>query len=162
VSKQIVDSEHIRVMVWAGLRPHADGPLTWVHDSGDGKHRHQLVDENADQVGAMLSLQNLAAYEERYDEGAASRPYSHSAPRHTGWTPADLFTAVEFYVYQSFHDEDHDEPLASQALQYCGALVRRIGPELPGWGTPSFPSAVHALADKTGGPWGIDGDTTPS
>lgn len=178
VSRQIVDDEHIRVMVWAGLRPHPSTcPLTWHVDGPDGRQRRQLEERDAAQIGAMLHDQNIAAYEERYgdfgepgqddndddddDFDQAPRPYGHAAPQHTGWTQIDLFDAVQFYVYQSFHDEEHDDATSSDALMFCGALVRRLGPDLPGWGDPSFPEALMRSPRWPSRPWGITGDTTP-
>lgn len=172
MSIQIVDGEHIRVLVWAGLRPHRDGPLTWYVDQPNGLQRYQLFAENAPRVGAMLHDQNVAAYEERYgdydddeDEDAFDglpRHFVHAAPRYTGWTSIDLIQAVEFYVYQSFHEEDHDEAPTVEALQFCGALVRRLGADLPGWGEPSFPTGLMSTAEWKAGPWGITSKTKPS
>lgn len=178
MSLQIVDDEHLRVLVWAGLRPHPDGPLTWHIERPSGRQAHQLSAENAARVGAMLHDQNVAAYDERYNDdedttdddeiddddefGGLDRPYVHAAPLHTGWTPIDLFKAVEFYVYQSFHDEDHDEAATVEALQFCGALVRRLEPNLPGWGTASFPTAVTGTAEWKASPWGITNETKPT
>lgn len=168
MSVQIVDDEHIRVLVLAGLRPHPDGPLTWHVDRQNGRQGYQLLAENAARVGVMLYDQNVAAYEERYGEdeddefGGLSRSYIHATSRYTSWTPIDLFKAIEFYVYQSFHDEDHDEAPTVEALQFCGALARRLGPDLPGWGDPSFPAALMATAEWNAGPWGITSETEPS
>jgi hypothetical protein len=168
MSTQIADDEHIRVLVWAGLRPHPDGPLTWYVDRPNGRQGYQVLEENAARVGAMLHDQNVAAYEERYGEDededddefeGLARSYVHAAPRHTGWTPIDLFKAIEFYVYQSFHDEDHDEAPTVEALQFCGALVRRLGPDLPEWGDPSFPAALTGTAEWNASPWGITSAT---
>jgi hypothetical protein len=166
MSMQIVDDEHIRVMVWAGLLPHPEGPLTWQVDREGSLQKHELVEANAAQVGAMLHDQNIAAYEERYgddesldedqsDGDGGARPYDHSAPQHTDWSPIALFNAIQFYVYHSFHDDDHDEAFSVEALQYCGALVRRLGPDLPGWGDPSFPTELMATAEYREQPRGI-------
>jgi len=168
MSTQIVDEEHIRVLVWAGLRPHPDGPLRWRVERSGARPDGELVEHTAARVGTMLHDQNAAAYQERYgddddnDDDGLSRSYAHAAPRHTDWSPIDLFKAIEFYVYQSFHEEDRDDPERIEAMQFCGALSRRIGPSLPGWGAASFPAELMETAEWRASPWGIDAVSRPA
>lgn len=172
MSVQIVDPEHIKVLIWAGLKAHPDGPLSWTVARSGGTVEHQLDRRTAARVGSMLNDQNIAAYQERYgdddyDDGLdgdecgeedapdTAHSYVHADPERTDWTPIDVHKAIEFYVYNSFHDEDHDQAPTIDALMFCGALLRRIGPDLLGWGNLTFPTGLMQTPEWKASPWGI-------
>jgi hypothetical protein len=180
MSVHIVDHEHIRVLVWAGLRPSAAGPLQWAFlerdedwdededglDAGEARGR-ELTPDTAAAVGAMLVAQNERVVGERYaeepGEEAWHRDYVHAAPVHDTWSAVELIKAIEYYRYQSFTDEEYDDAGASESLQFLNRLIMRVVDTLPGRREPgwSYP-AVEQSPEMQAAPWGIHADTVPA
>ncbi len=148
MSAYVVDREHIRYLVSAGLAwDHiSNGHLQWYWRSG----WHKLEGENASRVGQMLWDENIRSIEGRYPDcvgheermpGAVGENYLFDFER---WPlgqiqPVQVFKACACYSYQSC---EHEEWEASEAFAYIQALRKRAEGALPGyedaeWGVPT-------------------------
>ncbi|GAB3399959.1 hypothetical protein GCM10027515_07130 [Schumannella luteola] len=183
MSVRLVDHEHIRVLLWAGMRADLGAPLTWRADR-DGRVRHELTPETAPVIGAKLVRVNELvwnAVSRGMDPRAPLRStYLHAEPESTAWTPVELIRSIDFYEYQSldalddFIDEDDEDDegddadgstwgpaeraLAIEAKLFLLALHRRLTASIPGWGTPPW-TDDHLFTTEVwkAAPWGIEG-----
>ena len=141
MSAFIVPTEHLHVLIWAGLTapPHF-GRLSWYY--GNPTQVGSLAPENASEIGQMLLDANAASVAHRYRQtGLIRAEYRHRRPRHTAWSATELFKALQCFEYQAC--EVPDWP-ASEAHAYCRALQDNLIARLPGY---------------SAGPWTIsDGD----
>lgn len=142
MSAYIVHSEHIRVLVWAGLNYSRPGsPMTWhvpdpenavspetVHTSF-GTHYRQLTHETAEAVGQILLDENVRSVNHRYneDEGYV---YEHAAPEDRRWTPAEILKAIDCYEYQACETR---EWTASEAYSIITGLRSTLIHTMPGY-----------------------------
>ena len=140
MSAWVVDGEHVRVLVWAGLhfRATTDLELGWYYR----KKWHYLNRESAAEVGKMLMRANVASVNYRYDESTPVS-YHHRAPRHTSWSVAEALKAISCYEYQSSERPGWNR---SQAKIFCNALKGLLLRRVDGYDDA---------------PWGIDSTTKP-
>lgn len=137
MSAWVVEEEHIRVLVWAGLRISSDRLQWWYRR----KWRYLDLREAA-RVGTMLMRTNVASVNYRYDENT-SVPYHHRSPKHTTWSVGELLKALGCYEYQSC---EHKGWNGSEAKKFCDALRIQL---------------THHVEGYEDGPWGIDSDSVP-
>lgn len=155
MSAFIVDNEHIRVLIAAGLDYTRPGsPLRWaVPDSTTtadpdsiipmlgGKYRH-LTPETAATVGQILMDQNVRSFNYRYDEDQVC-VYDHGAPADRRWTPVEILKAIDAYEYQACEDPNWE---TSEAHAITTALRDLMISALPGYSEAA---------------WSIDPDRKP-
>ena len=159
MSAFIVSDTHIDALITAGLilpRPH--GPMRWlwpeitVREVADATRAgtafpqhsvqlvegrsHELYQDNATDVGAMLAAANRDSVNFRYAEDEIEAAYRF---RPLAGTPDPLVVlkAIACYEYQSC---EHPEWRASQARQFCDALKE---------------VCIHRLAGYDEAPWTI-------
>jgi hypothetical protein len=152
MSAFIVSDTHIDALLTAGLilvRPH--GPLRWFYpeitvlEVADATRpgvaftedsvqlvegrSHELREDNATDVGAMLVAANRDSVNFRYGEEAIEPPYRF---RRLSGTPDPLavLKAIGCYEYQSC---EHPGWRACQARQFCDALREVCIGCLPGY-----------------------------
>lgn len=142
MSAWVVEQEHIRVLIWAGLkfRFFVDQELKWYHD----KAWHSLTESNASVIGKMLLKTNVDSVNFRYDEKSRTPTYKHRKPIHTSWSVGEIFKSIDCYTYQSCERDDWKD---SEALAFCNALKDVLISKVPGY---------------QDGPWGIGPDTVPA
>ena len=127
MSAFIVPTEHLHVLIWAGLtRP--PGGFGWYY--GNPTRIGSLSRDTADEVGQMLYDANAASVAHRYNEPGRSSTYRYRTPRHTAWSSAELLKALDCYEYQAC--EVPDWP-ASQAYAFCRGLHDNLIQRLPGY-----------------------------
>jgi len=154
MSAYIVDNEHIRVLVWAGLQFKAYGPLRWLVPNPEqsssvgvitsfGITTRDLTRKSAETVGQMLYDQNARSVNHRYDDDDLAI-YDHGAPACTSWSPVDILKAISGYEYQSCETPDWPE---SEAFWFCYMLRKQVMGHLPGYDD---------------GPWSITTETAPA
>lgn len=153
MSAFIVSKTHIDALVTAGIvmARGACGPMRWywpaltdddrkdAYERGEPwgrravelmtERQHELRQETAGRVGAMLWAENRRSVNHRYDEDEWEQPYEFS---HLPGTPDPVIVldAIACYEYQSC---EHPEWPASEAFEFCrvlrelaiGALPRR-------------------------------------
>lgn len=129
----IVDPEHINVMLWCGLLlEEAQGTaVQWPVFDEDGQLRHFDILELhvANEVGQMLLDTNARALKTVTDEDNAYI-YSYTAPRHGTWSIVEILKAVQFYESQTLHIPDW---FGSDAFYFCQALRARAVMQLAGY-----------------------------
>jgi hypothetical protein len=144
MSADLVDPEHIHVMLWAGMERRYGGrcsPLSWYWGNPD--ERGVLDHQSADAVGQMLLDANAASVNARYDEDNAY-VCQYQRPRYRSWQPVELLKAIECYEYQAC--EVHDWP-QTQAYAFCQALRKAV---------------IRGIADYSdAGTWSITSSSTP-
>jgi hypothetical protein len=145
-----VSSNHIRVMINAGLTRSLDGRLEWMvhpftedetetvfargHAWGPGMIRvaqniyRELNTQSAETVGAMLAAQNQRSVNFRYAEEEIEAVYQHGP---TGsYSPVELLKIVKCYEYQSCETPDWE---TTEAHNFCAALKDQLIHLLPGY-----------------------------
>lgn len=155
MSAFVVDQEHIRTLVWAGLHYSHPSVLRWVIEDPEntptpegiegifGQTVRRLDKDTASTVGQLLLSENARSVNHRYDEDEHF-VYDHGAPKHTAWTPVELLSALACYEYQACETRDWH---ASEARAICDSLRTVLVRALPGYGE---------------GPWEITPDTLPA
>jgi hypothetical protein len=176
MSAYVVDKDHIDALVKAGLelgRPEHVGSLRWFWpeiteqdreqasrpgeaiSNGDVElardRSHELRQEDAHRVGAMLWAENVRSVSFRYDtpeDGDLPGPITfgvmdvaeYQYKPHPGWIePVAVLKALDCFEYQSC---EHPGWRASEAHAYCESLRGRAIGSLPGyreasWGAPA-------------------------
>ncbi|MEB3035149.1 hypothetical protein [[Mycobacterium] nativiensis] len=144
MSSFVVHTEHIHVMIWAGLKRTAGPsyPLRWFH--GNPERVDVLDVTTVDNVGRMLLAANVAAVNSRYNEDSAVQDYQYRRPQQTSWSAGELLNAIHCYEYQASDDPDWT---TTEAYQFCRALERHIMNDVP---------------DYTNGPWAITPNALPA
>ncbi|WP_020109754.1 hypothetical protein [Nocardia sp. 348MFTsu5.1] len=139
MSAELVDPEHIHVLVTAGLPRRGDvlhwrtddttepTPLNGLFRSGPDRRR-ALRPETANAVGQMLVDANAASMNRAYNEDNAYI-YDYRRPRRA-WDPVELFKAIDGYEYQACEVDDWE---TSEAHRYCASLRETLIARLPGY-----------------------------
>jgi len=144
MSAFIVPTEHLHVLIWAGLN------LTWPRDGLRWYHDNptrvgSLSRDTADAVGQMLYDANAASVTHRYRQtGLIRTEYRYRAPRWNQWSVVEVLKALGCYEYQAC--EVPDWP-ASEAHAYCRALQDNL---------------IHRLPGYSDGPWAISTTDVPA
>lgn len=146
MSNSMIDHEHVRVLVWAGLQPRFGGPLRWWFDDGSTRADRILTEADAASVGAMLVAQNEAAFNDVHEWEDPHAPYEHASPLRDDWSAVAVLKALQHYVYHAFLDEDHDEWTSNEAGMFCSALSGSIVASVPGWDPTTWTPAVLRAA----------------
>lgn len=151
MSAFVVGTDHIDAMLTAGLtlaRPY--GPMRWYLPEPPGpacyqegepwgpaagawarEYRRELTKETANEVGAMLLLENLHSVNHRYTEAEAPPAYRfRPLPGHPD--PVVVLKAIDCYEYQSC---EHPGWKTSEAYAFCDALRRTCIASLAGYDT---------------------------
>jgi|JI10StandDraft_1071094.scaffolds.fasta_scaffold18126_4 hypothetical protein len=145
MSADIVDQEHIHVLVWAASRrTPPDGPLHWYYDNPTRSNHIDPSGANRDEIGQMLTEENHSSINHHYTRQQQVPPtYRYRRPAHTEWSLPELLNAIRGYQYQTC---EHPSWETSQAKAFCEALQQRLISMLPGY---------------RNGPWLITADSIP-
>ena len=152
MSVTIVSTEHLHVLVWAGLqRQRPAGDLHWTY--GNPSWRSTLTPERATLIGQMLLDENVASYNHAYahhNDPYTAAPYTYQRPIHQNWSTAELLNALHAYRYNAC---DRPEWATSEAAAFVDALQQRLISRIPGYtdgpwciGPESRPAATRARA----------------
>ncbi|WP_144750275.1 hypothetical protein [Curtobacterium pusillum] len=154
MSNSLIDHEHIRVLVWAGLQPRFGGPLRWGHHGEDGAVVVGTVDAgSAAELGAALVGQNEAVFDARHDWDDDHEPYEHAAPERETWTAVEVLKAIDHYLYHAMDEEAGDHWTSIDAAMYCEALRHGIVANDPRWDVSTFDAlAVMNTAEYAAAP----------
>lgn len=159
MSASTVHPEHVHVLLWAATRPVPQcGPLAWYY--GNPTAWNQIDGpagcDTRDDIGQMLLDENAASVNYLYNTDDQAETYTYHQPQHTGWSTAELLSALRGFEYQSCEHPDWE---ASQARAFCDALQQRLIYTLPGfhdgpWLIP--PTASRPALRPVCGPSGPD------
>lgn len=161
MSAFVVSKAHIDALIRVGLEGPADratrypgngwsGVYWFDPQSGPRGVSRQLTHEIADEVGAMLVLENVRSVQYRYQDGSLdnlpgptspyyTNPYAYplhgTGPIRIGQAPRRLtaveaLKAIDCYEYQSC---EHPEWHGSEARRLCDALRQRLIGALTGY-----------------------------
>ena len=139
----IVDIEHIRVLVQAGLDQM--GVLAWpadqhsenipgspengIHPGWHGLIYRQLTDASAGAVGQMLVDANARGVNDRYNEDELYI-YDHARSTRRSRNAVELLKAIRGLIYQCREADDWE---TSEAKNYLDVLTARLINDLPGY-----------------------------
>lgn len=135
MSGNILDHEHIHVLVHAGLKvwPYeVDGshlPLSWTRDG----RREQLTPDNVHQVGQMLVNENHRSHAYAMDPNNPaffSPVYTYQDPHYTDWQEVEILRAIHGYVWEACDAPDWRD---TGACRFCEQLEGRTMQRLPGY-----------------------------
>ncbi len=143
MSAYIVDEEHIRYLVNAGLSLNTYGKMTWYsHGTAIEPPRKlgELHDGNASEIGMMLWRENRASVDARYREENLPMIYTHDRPgaKIHAIDPVQVLKSISCYEYQTC---EHNGWYESVARAFCEGLRGLAINKLPGydaaaWGCP--------------------------
>ncbi len=138
MSADLVDPEHIHVLIHAGL-PRLGHVLRWqttdpsepTTSNGIGQvpgYRYrELRPATADRVGQILTDANATSLNTLYQRDDAYI-YSYTRPTHTTWSPIEILCALDGYAYQACETHGWTD---SEAYAFCDALRHAIIRRLP-------------------------------
>ena len=144
MSAFIVPTEHLHVLIWAGLNlTWPRGGFSWYYDNPT--RVGSLSRDTAGAVGQMLCDANADSVAHRYSQtGLIRTVYRYRAPRWNQWSVVEILKALACYEYQAC--EVPNWP-ASEAHAFCRALQHLLIGRLPGY---------------SDGPWTISGADVPA
>ena len=160
MSAFVVDQEHIRTLVWAGLHYSHPATLCWPIEDPEntptpegietlfGQTIRRLDKDTASTVGQILLSENARSVNYRYDEDEHF-VYDHGAPAHTAWAPVELLHALACYEYQACETPGWHR---SEARAICDALRATLVRCLPGYDEGPWeitPEDLPAAIDPT-------------
>lgn len=131
MSGNLLDHEHIHVLIHAGLQEWPEGPLTWATPS---RRREELTPDTADQVGQMLVTENHRSH--AYSLNPNEQPaffapmYTYQEPRYTNWQDVEILRALHGYVWEASDAPDWRD---TEACMFYEQLEGRTMQRLPGY-----------------------------
>lgn len=144
----LVSSEHINVMIYAGIA--SIDPMVWVTDDEpsptNGVSRYgtrELNRSTATVVGQMLIDANAASVNARYSE-ENSYTYEYESPKYVSWSLVEVLAAIDCFEYQACEVEDYYN---TEAPAFCRALRNNL---------------ISRLSGYEEAPWGIEPESTPT
>ncbi len=137
MSANMVDPEHINVLIWAGLPRVGEYTMRFGRENINGTFEQFELREGIETTaGQLLVDANAESVDTLHgDESDARYIYEYTRPIDRLWSPMELLSALNGFEYQACEAESWQH---SAARQLCHDLRRRFEDRLPGARTSAW------------------------